>query len=240
MMPFPRRKPLNVVLFLSTFSQETTILEVTLKLGELLRIASAFRVTNLFWINDYPKARDLVREISSYALTPPYLKKLIPLKRNLKYVGLLPPINVPTHVVLREPVEGEVRLVKKGETGLNVRLGEKEGYYLVVDSAGPKLRKYQDFYYSGPRVRIASSIDQVYDGSFVVIGDRYGVDFWSLKNEIRQKYESYGLTVIIGPPQGLTTEVRGLGVNFVKNQGVKDVRTEEALASALALINAVI
>jgi predicted SPOUT superfamily RNA methylase MTH1 len=240
MMPFPRRKPLNVVLFLSTFSQESTTLEITLKLGEILRVASAFRVTNLYWVNDYPEVRDVVNEVSSYALTPPYLKRLIPLKRNLKYVGLLPPINVPTHVVLKEPVEGEVRLVEKGETGLNVRLGVRSGYYLVVDSAEPKLMKYQDVYYSGPRVRIVSTIDKVFDGSFIVVGDRYGVDFWSLKDEIRQKYEESGLTVIIGPPQGLKTQVRGLGVNFVKNQGVKDVRTEEALASALALINAVI
>ncbi|MGC9105744.1 MAG: putative RNA uridine N3 methyltransferase [Thermoprotei archaeon] len=240
MMPFPRRKPLNAVLFLSTFSQESTTLEITLKLGEILRVASAFRVTNLYWVNDYPEVRDVVNDVSSYALTPPYLKRLIPLKRNLKYVGLLPPINVQTHAVLKDPVEGEVRVVKKGETGLKVKLGAKYGHYLVVDSVQPKLSKYQGVYYSGPKVKIVTTIDEVYDGSLVVVGDRYGRDFWALKDEIRQKYEESGLTVIIGPPQGLKTEVRGLGVNFIRNQGVKDVRTEEALTSALALINAVI
>lgn len=46
-----------------------------------------------------------------YAVTPPYLKKrLFPMRPELRYVGLMPPLQIETHDVSETPSEGEARL----------------------------------------------------------------------------------------------------------------------------------
>lgn len=152
MMPFPRRKPLEVVLFLSTFSQESSLLEITMKLGTILRYVNIFRVSELTWIVDRSEFLDIVREITDYAQEVPYLKKFISLKKNLKYVGLLPPMNVPSHVVSKQAVEGEIRKVKDGEAGLGKKVRKRGGYVLVTDSRTIRAVPYENVFYEGPRV----------------------------------------------------------------------------------------
>ena len=240
MMPFPRRKPLEVVLFLSTFSQESSLLEITMKLGTILRYVNIFRVSELTWIVDQSKFLDTVREITDYAQEVPYLKKFISLKKNLKYVGLLPPINVPSHVVSKQAVEGEIRKVKNGEVGLGKKVRKRGGYVLVTDSRTIRTVPYENVFYDGPRVRFGRSLDELEKGRFTVVGDRYGENFVKISSLLASKYEESGIRLIIGPPTGLPPSILGYRVNFVMNQGVRDVRTEEALSIALAQLNSVL
>ena len=240
MMPFPRRKPLEVVLFLSTFSQESSLLEITMKLGTILRYVNIFRVSELTWIVDRSEFLDIVREITDYAQEVPYLKKFISLKKNLKYVGLLPPMNVPLHVVSKQAVEGEIRKVKDGEVGLGKKVRKRGGYVLVTDSRTIRAVPYENVFYEGPRVRFVRSLDELEKGRFTVVGDRYGEDFDKISSLLASEYEESGIRLIIGPPTGLPPDVLGYRVNFVVNQGVRDVRTEEALSVALAQLNSVL
>ncbi|MCQ4345790.1 MAG: hypothetical protein RXQ70_06450 [Sulfolobaceae archaeon] len=231
---------MEVVLFLSTFSQENSLLEITMKLGTILRYVNIFRVSELTWIVDRSEFLDIVREITDYAQEVSYLKKFISLKKNLKYVGLLPPMNVPSHVVSKQAVEGEIRKVKDGEVGLSKKVRKRGGYVLVTDSRTIRAVQYENVFYEGPRVRFVRSLDELEKGRFTVVGDRYGENFDKISSLLASKYEESGIRLIIGPPTGLPPDVLGYRVNFVMNQGVRDVRTEEALSIALAQLNSVL
>ncbi|MCQ4349622.1 MAG: hypothetical protein NO126_02035 [Sulfolobales archaeon] len=231
---------MEVVLFLSTFSQESSLLEITMKLGTILRYVNIFRVSELTWIVDRSEFLDIVREITDYAQEVPYLKKFISLKKNLKYVGLLPPMSVPSHVVSKQAVEGEIRKVKDGEAGLGKKVRRRDGYVLVTDSRTIRVVPYENVFYEGPRVRFVRSLGELEKGRFTVVGDRYGENFDKISSLLASKYEESGIRLIIGPPTGLPPDVLGYRVNFVMNQGVRDVRTEEALSVALAQLNSVL
>jgi hypothetical protein len=99
---------------------------------------------------------------------------------------------------------------------------------------------YENVFYEGPRVRFVRSLDELEKGRFTVVGDRYGENFDKVSSLLASKYEESGIRLIIGPPTGLPPDVLGYRVNFVMNQGVRDVRTEEALSVALAQLNSVL
>lgn len=238
-MFFPRRRPLNVVLFTSTFSTEKTLLEITLKLGLILRTLLIFRVSSVYWVLDEERYKKIIEDITEYALKPPYLKKNIPKKNTLKFVGLLPPFLPATYDLVKGGAEGEVRVLERGNAGLGRKLSKPDGLYIVTDSVKTKLRRYIDVYYRGFRTYFVKE-SELEKMNNVVIGDRFGHEVSVVKDQLIRKYEEGGLTLVIGPPSGLKPGLRGLRVNFVPNQGVKDVRTEEALISALAILNSVL
>mgnify|MGYP001770644458 CR=1 FL=1 len=238
-MFFPRRRPLNVVLFTSTFSTEKTLLEITLKLGLILRVLLVFRVTSVYWVLDEKRYKKIIEDVTEYALKPPYLKKGIPKKRTLRFVGLLPPFLPATYDLVKGGAEGELRVLERGNAGLDRKLKKPDGVYILTDNLRARLRKYGDVYYRGFRTYFVDEVE-LEKLNNVVIGDRFGSSINDVKDELIKKFEEGGLTLVIGPPSGLKPGLRGVRVNFVPNQGVKDVRTEEALISALAILNSIL
>ncbi|BFH73489.1 putative RNA uridine N3 methyltransferase [Sulfurisphaera javensis] len=241
--PYPRRKDLNIILFTSIFSTEKSLAEITIKLSYIIRILAIFRVSNLYWISDYKNKKiiDIISDIIDYALLPPYLKKEIPIKKNLKKVGLLNPINIPSHIVSKEPIEGEYRLGKKGIFGLKNKLKTNARIILITNTKPLQVKEYTFYpYYLGFKMHFID-YEKLRDFNNLIIASRSGKNPLEFANEIRSLYEREGISLLIGPPQGglLKKEVKSFEhiYNFIPNQGVKDIRAEEALVSSLSILN---
>ncbi|OYT59490.1 MAG: hypothetical protein B6U75_03700 [Desulfurococcales archaeon ex4484_217_1] len=105
-------------------------------MGIIARAAAMHRVDEIIVYNDRPEAlreTKIIVDVLKYLRTPQYLrKKIIPLKKTLKYAGILPPLQTPNHpqqVMLRQ---GEIR------EGLIEKLGRK---YAQVNVGAKKLVK---------------------------------------------------------------------------------------------------
>ncbi len=84
------------------------------KVGQIARAVSIFGVDRIYIYRDLSKNYDSDYEISrlifQYAETPQYLRKrLIGRKRELEFVGSLPPLRIPHHLKEPTPKENEVR-----------------------------------------------------------------------------------------------------------------------------------
>ncbi|AHC51004.1 hypothetical protein SUSAZ_02710 [Sulfolobus acidocaldarius SUSAZ] len=246
MFPFPRRKKLSVVLFTSIFDTEKKFEEIIYKLGFIIRTLVIFRVSEVIWLDDLKNKKTIIRiikDVGNYALTPPYGKKYIPIKRTLSKVGLIPPINIPSHVVSNDYVEGEIRKVVNSDTGVKI-VNKKTKSVLVLDSLRKSHLTYDFYpYYDGYSIKFydATYLNKIKDLENVIIASRSGKDPSLVADKILSIYEQNGLTLVIGPPKGgllkMMETTSHMLVNFVPKQGVKDVRAEEALYGALSLLN---
>ena len=241
--PFPRRKELNVILFTSIFYTDRSLTEITLKTSFIVRTLSIFRVSSLYFIDDLkdPKIKRAVIDIINYALLPPYLKKKIPLKPTLKKVGLLNPINIPSHMVEKEAIEGEYRVGENGNFGLKSKISTRANSILIINSNPLKVKPYDFFpYYNGFKTKFIE-LDQISSFDNIIIGSRSGKNPFEEISKIKELYEKHGITLLIGPPQGGVLKNINVGkeyvYNFVPNQGVRDVRAEEALLISLSILN---
>lgn len=245
MFPFKRRKELNIAFFSSIFSIEKNLIEKTLKASLLFRFFIEFRVTKVYVIcNSSDKEYEVIKELSDYALTPPYLKKYIHISPNLRKVGLLPPMNLPFHVVHKIPVEGEIRIGKNNDFGLSQKIRARYKSIMIIDSVNNSFIQYPSIYYNGFEIHKVK-IEDILNKDNLIIGSRNGKDPLRYKDEIISTYEEKGLTVLIGPPEGMLIKKLGesflkKSYNFVMKQGVSDVRAEEAIISSLSLLNAIL
>ncbi|MDX1612075.1 MAG: putative RNA uridine N3 methyltransferase, partial [Candidatus Thermoplasmatota archaeon] len=83
----------------------------TYKVGMVGRAAAIFSVDEIIVYED-PAHKDArtVKRILQYQGTAPYLRKrLFPISEELTHVGVLPPLNLPLHLVDRRPEVGDVR-----------------------------------------------------------------------------------------------------------------------------------
>ena len=107
--PPPRRtKELVVALPTNVVSELSSLREKTERLGFISRSLIIFRVSKLVFFKRKPNEGNLIKSILTYHLTPPYLRKYIPLRKELKFVGLLPPLRSPFHAVPKD-IEGALK-----------------------------------------------------------------------------------------------------------------------------------
>jgi methyltransferase len=107
---------------------EQTLRDKTLKIGQIARASSIFRVKKIYLYQDREAKvknsdRRLIILILRYLDTPQYLRReLFPRQRELRYAGLLPAIRAPHH---KEWLD--VKAVKDGEirVGVVVRIKDK-------------------------------------------------------------------------------------------------------------------
>ncbi|KAK3160938.1 hypothetical protein QOZ80_1BG0068690 [Eleusine coracana subsp. coracana] len=137
----PRRKPTVSIAVAGSIIDNAQSLELaTLLAGQIARAVTVFRIDEVVVFDSNPAvengdadegeesgARFLVR-ILEYLETPQYLRRrLFPMHKNLKFVGLLPPLDAPHHVrkhewsVFREGVtlEGDHSKGTLVDVGLN-------------------------------------------------------------------------------------------------------------------------
>jgi predicted SPOUT superfamily RNA methylase MTH1 len=112
----------------SCLSDEQTLRDKTLKISQIARASSIFRVKTIYLYQDRDtqakKAdRRLIKLILRYLDTPQYLRKtLFPHMQELRYAGLLSPIKAPHHKEwhnMKSTKEGEIRV------GVVVKVKEK-------------------------------------------------------------------------------------------------------------------
>jgi len=97
-----RKSPISIFIPISILSDVPSLFEKTVKVGQIARAASIFRVDRITIYRASPSANMedafLIRDLLSYAETPQYLRRrMFPLSRNLKYAGLIPPLRTPHH-----------------------------------------------------------------------------------------------------------------------------------------------
>jgi methyltransferase len=124
----------------SCLSDEQTLRGKTLKLSQIARASSIFRVKTIYLYQDIEfnakKAdRKLIKLILRYLDTPQYLRKILfPQMEELKYAGMLPPIRAPHHKDWQD-----VKTVKEGEIRVGVVVSIK-GKLFVDMGLGPLIR----------------------------------------------------------------------------------------------------
>ena len=98
-----RSRELSVAIPASLVSDVPHLREKTIKIGLVGRAAAIFRVNEIIVFPDLPgvdqkQDTDLIAAVLSYMETPQYLRKrLFKIRRELRYVGILPPLRTPHH-----------------------------------------------------------------------------------------------------------------------------------------------
>ncbi len=208
----------------------------------------------------------LIRRVLEYLETPQYLRRrLFPLDESLKYAGLLPPLRIPSHkprVAVASLRQGEYRegaVLEDGVTvdvGLDVplalsqRVAGRRRLTVKITSTAPlqgvPANRSQTGEYWGYSVEERSMEDVLADSRFGLkiatsrLGDPLGPSLPDIGGRVGA---SGGILVLFGSPSrglfDLAGDLRGR-VGFVLNiypeQHVATVRSEEAIASALYLL----
>jgi|Deesub1362A_J573_1020465.scaffolds.fasta_scaffold00033_6 hypothetical protein len=257
------------ILVPSSFAQEVRDLKIkTYKIGQLARASAVFRVDEIVVYRDEELDESrLIELVLKYAETPQYLRKLLfPMKKELKYAGVLPPLRTPHHPTSSSGV-GEIRpgVVTKVEPDGSawVELGFERPAYLPepkgakegervnvrIFSLTPlvveRVQKDEIPKYWGYTVRIEGNLTSTLkkmrkEGMYIIGTSKYG-DSVSMEKLVSLK-DRGDLCIVFGSPRkGLLEMVErnmfDAVLNTIPNQGTETVRTEEAIFATLALIN---
>jgi len=213
----PRRGKRLDVLIPSSFAEDTPHLrDKTLRTGMLARFLAAARVDTLILYHVDPAEPDdsnagFLKLLMEYLNTAPYLRKrLYRIRRELRYAGVLPPLNIPTHpesrsIDVEHYREGLVLESDKGsliEAGLGkpirVRKRLKKGARIILKVSPSRGRlkasavsRRKSEIYPGFRVGVAgeklSEIVKVYD--LRIATSRKGKDILTLLDELRKRID---------------------------------------------------
>ena len=214
MFQAPRRGKRLDILIPSSFAKDTPHLrDRTLRTGMLARFLAAARVDTLILYHVDPAEPDdsnagFLKLLMEYLNTAPYLRKrLYRIRRELRYAGVLPPLNIPTHpesrsIDVEHYREGLVLESDKGsfiEAGLGkpirVRKRLKEGTRIILKISPSRGRlkvsaisRRKSEIYPGFRVGVAgeklSEIVKAYD--LRIATSRKGRDILILLDELRK------------------------------------------------------
>lgn len=227
-----RRCKLGVALAASYTLTEPSLLLKTIKIGVLGRLLAVFRVDNVvFFIDraDAWKEASLAKRILEYMVTAPYLRRYVypPNVPDLRYAGVLPPLQLPTHGV-GGPREGEIREalvlrpVRQGvvvEAGLskpvlartNKKYRRGQRVLIRIESLSPisvTLLQKTDIY-SGFSVHIEESLTRLLrkyrDKYYVIATSRKGntIDIENLRARSHSVCNKGVLVVFGSPSEGL-------------------------------------
>ncbi len=276
--PPERGLELSIHIPSSLVSVEHGIAKKTLVLGLVARAAAIFRVRRIRIYRDPGSGVEelnLVKKILGYIASPPYLRKrLFKIDRDLRAVGLLPPLATASHPVeedlLREHIRPAMVLgIDKGRLCLEAGLGKVICIGIGFDEAR-RFRKGDLVYilvspnrvvkrlagpeevgriYWGYRVEIYDSLKSSVDashGDLYIISTKKGSHGEGLANKI--KNVERGVSVIFGSPEKDPDEIaeeegwdiyrlNHYSLNSAPLQGVRSIRTYEALYITLAIVN---
>ncbi|MBM4240137.1 MAG: RNA-binding protein [Euryarchaeota archaeon] len=240
----------------------------TYKVGIIGRSAAIFKADRIVIYNDNtdPEEAKFISNILTYMNTPQYLrKKVFPIKKELKHVGILPPLRTPHHPT-EIPKEGDFRqglTLKRTKKGTVVDVGaeklalckEKLTVNQIVSFKIKKLAKEIIIEPDTPDVywgyETLSTCNDLYESimevkpSLVIGTSRYAVTITSILDEVKSKTKNAKhLAILFGSPYsglheilGDKKEIMDLELNTVPSQGTETVRTEEAVLATLSVFN---
>ncbi|HIP74875.1 MAG TPA: methylase [Thermococcus paralvinellae] len=241
--------------------EETTDPKIrTYKVGQIARAAAIFGVEHIWIYKAGGRDGKFIKLILEYAETPQYLRKtLFPIRRELKYAGVIPPLRTPHHKLKGKPKLGEIRegvIIKKGrrlyadigldELALVEGPGEGRMTFKIVSIKPLKVVPAKPVEYWGYRVHLTNK-------TLAKTLKKAGLDLaiaTSRRGEDVRKVKLPPLEGEIGfvfgsPRKGVMEIMRDfnedypfdLVLNTIPNQKTKTVRTEEAVLATLAVFN---
>lgn len=232
----------------------------TYKIGTIARALAIFRVKKIYIYRDPAlDESEFIEEILRYLETPQYLRKyLFPIKDSLRYVGVLPPLKIPSHkpkhLKVGEVREGVIRKVApdgtlwadigldalalfkgKAKKGARVTVRISSMKPLVVEEVEPN--EYNEYWgYKVKRTELEKVINKE---NAVIMSRRCGIPKLEEVMDVKDPLLIFG-----SPNEGVQEIAEKLGIklsgrcwNIIPNQGSRTVRVEEAIYSALAIIN---
>jgi len=254
----------------ASITAETKDLKIkTYKVGSIGRSAAIFRADQIVVYNDNSDEKEVkfISDVLTYMNTPQYLrKKVFPISRELKNVGILPPLRTPHHPTDEAEV-GDYRqgfTVKRTRKGTIVDIGadrpalcrEKLSINKIFSFRVTKLSKKDiliepdkpDFYWG---YNVLSTYKALYESilevkpDFVIGTSRYAEPITSILDEVKHNIkDAKHVTILFGGPySGLHELIQGrknlidLEVNTAPSQGTKTIRTEEAVLITLSAFN---
>lgn len=232
----------------------------TYKIGLVGRAAAVFGIDEVVVYEDpaHPDART-VGKVLAYQATAPYLRKrLFPISEELTHVGVLPPLNLPLHLVPPEVEPGQLRfgalVGDRVDIGLQhaaelklesederpepgnqfpVRVLQVRGDHAVVTPHTPAPDEFLSY-----TVSRAPSLRTALRGREPILGtSRHGEPF------AKDHLQPEGVALVFGSPEESIVEILGEPppfpqVNTIPDQGTRTVRVEEAVLASLGLIHA--
>ena len=270
-----REKRIDILLP-SSFAEDTpNPREWTMRVGILGRALAAARIETLILYHEDPenprkKNAEKIRLVMNYLNAAPYLRrKLYPLTKTLRYVGILPPLNIPTHPEKKTIEEEHYReglvISSNKETRIDAGLGKPvttkkkipAGARVIVKvepGEKPRLKvisKKKAKVYSGFKTTIVgesiSEITSAYD--YRIATSRLGEDVRKKLNHLERELgkakricvafgsAKNGLHQIVSRQGDKIEEVFDTVLNFYPDQGVRTIRTEEAVYYVLGILN---
>lgn len=139
-----RERPISIAFPSSVIYPLDNLMLATVRLGYIARAAAIFRVSKVIVYNEkdnevFRKLQEISYEILDYLSYPQYLRKIkFKVKPHLRYVGLLPPLKTPSHLVaknLREAQLGDIRegiITKIIGSKAEVELGLGKKFFLKL------------------------------------------------------------------------------------------------------------
>lgn len=280
-MKYPKLlKPIfDIAIPWNILEEAPDIREKVRKIGYICRGASIFQTSKLIIYTygnyDVNEVNFLKRNIE-YLITPPYLRKnVFKIEKDLKYVGLLPPLLTPNHGISNDKIKpGDIR------EGIVIKW---DGYYSIVKISDNVYAKIPKPYPIGSKiiVKIEAKTDREnYFRAFKIDKDKLNI-YWGLEVELKDIKElfyskNYDLIILTGkeglklhevydnlisklktsnriliifgsPRYGVDNilEIIGLKnylnkypfINFIPEQGVETIRTEEAIIAVLSILH---
>ena len=235
----------------NSFLSESKDLKIrTYKVGIIARALAIFKADNVVIYNDsHDKNEDgkedgaFIAEVLNYMNTPQYLRKqAIPIKPELRHVGILPPLRTPHHPVNNQPDVGDYRqgfTVKRNKKGTFVDIGMDK---LAFCKEQLTVKKIFDFKITKiAKKEVIVTPDKPDD---VYWGYKYGDYIDSIFDELKHKVDECKSIAILfgGPYSSIAEDVSNPNwdlykVNTLPGQGTETVRTEEAVVATLSLFN---
>lgn len=199
---------LEVALPSSVVSIENGLLLRTLKIYQIIRTTAIFGVEKIIVYHDgfiplslHRRVTTLIKKIHKYLLTPPYLRrKLVPIDKDLRFVGALPPLRLNVFDVSSTPRLNEIRICLIRRTGGKVladcglkkevlivdsvcdTIGDRLGIVKIIDTRkmiGRCIDRNKHKIYLGPSLsyehRLKDIVDKNLDEDTCIVGtSRYG------------------------------------------------------------------
>ncbi len=213
------------------------------------------------------KNAELIKDIMDYLNTAPYLRRrLFPIKPSLRYASLLPPLNIPTHPevgsegtfhyregVVASPGRVDAGLGRLIKTKERLKKGTKVIVVVKPESGKFKLisRKKSPVYTGFKTTIVPERLDEIVARYDVKIAtSRLGKPFHELVQPLASRLSTAkNICIAFGSAKrGLydiaklqnfnLDEVFEFVINLVPEQGVRTIRTEEAVCITLTTISA--
>jgi predicted SPOUT superfamily RNA methylase MTH1 len=230
------RKRLSIFVPASILSETKDLRIKTYKIGLIGRAAAIFKADRIVIYSDNSDKEEVkfISDVLTYMNTPQYLRKRVfPITRELRNVGILPPLRTPHHPT-GELSEGDYRqglTLKRTKKGTIVDIGtdrnalckEKLSVNKVMSFKVVKLGKeividpdVPDFYWGykvlSTNKNLYESIRTLKPGPDLVIGtSRYATPITSVLEEVKDKLKGSKHTAILfgGPYSGIDELISG-------------------------------